>query len=528
MPRPPLARRAGSTGATGSTTPIALLTKVLLIGLSVAIAVALTPPMLDAKAWLGLTAVWAIEAVVLLVYSTSRFQPAKYLLPGTVFLISFVVYPILFLVSISLSNYGDGHRTSKDDTIQTIVNNSVQQVPDSKRYNLSVATKGTLTDGPFVFFLVDPQSGEVQLGDPDGLHAVDPGSVTVESNRVRKADGYTILNARQINAAKAVRELAVPVEGGAIRALGIGSAFEGRTVLKYDKSSDTLRNTATGETYKVGTVGTSSYFVKADGSKAFDQGWKENVGLANYKRAVTDPVIRNKFLEIFAWTIAFAVLSVGTTFLLGLGLAYVLNDPRVRGRKLYRSTLLLPYAIPGFISLLVWRGFYNRDYGLINETLHLHINWFGNPWYARAAILLTNLWMGFPYMMLVCTGALQSIPSELKEAASMDGANGFTAFRRVVFPLLLIAVAPLLVASFAFNFNNFNAIRLLTEGGPFSPDNPSAGSTDILISYIFRLAFGGSGAQFGFAAAVSVLLFVLTGLIAAAQFRQTRLLEDMS
>ena len=510
-----------------STTPLGLVVKILLLGLSLAVAIALTPPLVEARAWFGLAAVWLIEAALLVVYSTSRFQPAKYLLPGTVFLLSFVVYPIVFLVSISTTNYGDGHRSSKQDTVETIINNSVQQVPDSKRYNLTVATKGSVTEGPFVFFLVDPTTGSVQLGDTDGLHPVDAGSVTVESNRVRAADGYTVLNAKQVNAATAVRDLAVPVEGGAIRALGVGSAFEGRRVLAYDERTDTIRNTTTGETYHVAKVGSSSYFVKDDGTRAFDQGWKEGVGLANYQRALTDPVIRSRFIDIFAWTIAFAFLSVATTFLLGLGLAYVLNDPRVRGRKLYRSLLLLPYAIPGFISLLVWRSFYNRDFGLINQILHVNINWFGDPWFARGAILLTNLWMGFPYMMLVCTGALQAIPSELREAAAMDGASGFVAFRRVVFPLLLVAVAPLLVASFAFNFNNFNAIRLLTDGSPFPADNPTAGSTDILISYIFRLAFGGSGAQFGFAAAVSVLLFILTGLIAAAQFRQTRLLEEV-
>ena len=116
------------------------------------------------------------------------------------------------------------------------------------------------------------------------------------------------------------------------------------------------------------------------------------------------------------------------------------------------------------------------------------------PGAAKVAVLLTNLWMGFPYMFLVCTGALQAIPEDLTEAAKIDGASGFAGFRRITFPLLLVTVAPLLVATFAFNFNNFNAIYLLTEGGPFSPDNPNAGGTDILISYTIRLAFGAGGA----------------------------------
>jgi arabinogalactan oligomer/maltooligosaccharide transport system permease protein len=171
---------------------------------------------------------------------------------------------------------------------------------------------------------------------------------------------------------------------------------------------------------------------------------------------------------------------------------------------------------------------FNQDYGLINNITGLNVDWLGNPWAAKAAILIANLWLGFPYMFLVCTGALQAIPGDLKEAASIDGASGFTQFRKITFPLLLVTVAPLLVASFAFNFNNFNAIQLLTEGGPFSPANPTAGGTDILISYTYRLAFGTSGQAIGFASAVSVILFILTGVLAFIQFRGTRALEEVN
>lgn len=213
---------------------------------------------------------------------------------------------------------------------------------------------------------------------------------------------------------------------------------------------------------------------------------------------------------------------------LGAFLALVLNDDRLKGKRLYRSFLLLPYAVPGFISLLIWSNFYNKDFGLINNLLHLDINWLGDPTMAKVAVLLTNLWMGFPYMFIICTGALQSIPEDIKEAARIDGASRFQTTVRVIAPLLLVAVAPLLVSSFAFNFNNFNAIQLLTGGGPFGQGEYTAGGTDILISMIYRIAFGGSGADFGFASAVSVALFFITGLLAALQFRATRVLEDFN
>ena len=243
-------------------------------------------------------------------------------------------------------------------------------------------------------------------------------------------------------------------------------------------------------------------------------------------RAFTDPRISGDFVGIFLWTLAFARL--GRHDLPARAAArHHAQRPADEGQKIYRSLLLLPYAIPGFISLLVWSSFFNTDFGLINDLTGPHINWFGDT-SAKFAMILTNLWMGFPYMFLVCTGALQAIPGDLKEAATIDGASGLASFRKITFPLLLVSVAPLLVASFAFNFNNFNAIYLLTEGGPFSPDNPTAGGTDILISYTIRLAFGAGGAQIGFASAISVLLFILTGVIAAIQFRATRALEDVN
>ena len=227
------------------------------------------------------------------------------------------------------------------------------------------------------------------------------------------------------------------------------------------------------------------------------------------------------------WTISFAFGSVLLTFIVGFFLALTLNDDRIIGRRLYRSFLLLPYAIPGFISLLVWANFYDQQNGLINNLLGTNINWLGDPTWAKVAVLLTNLWMGFPYMFIVCTGALQSIPSDVKEAAKVDGATGLQTTLRITAPLLLVAVAPLLVSSFAFNFNNFNAIELLTGGGPFAHGGDIRGGTDILISMIYRTAFRGQS-EYGFASAVSVVLFIITGILAAIQFRATRALEDIN
>jgi arabinogalactan oligomer/maltooligosaccharide transport system permease protein len=509
---------------------LALLVKVLFLGVVIGTAIALTPALVGEGSWFFLVAIWLITLILVATYATGRALPAKYLVPGTLMLALFVVYPIMLTAKTSFTNYGDGTRNDKQTTVDQIVGSSVTRAADSPQYNLTIATDGDPASGPFTYFLVPQDDPEkVFEGTEEGLDE-DPGGVTLDNGRVTAVDGFTVLDIKQISAAsEQLDEIAVPTESGSfIVRDGTSEAFEGAPTLVYDEDADTITDSASDTVYTVQQAGDREYFVDGTGARISDQSWTANVGTANYEKIFTDSRISSSFFGIFVWTVIFATLSVIGTFLLGLLFAITLNDPRVRGQKIYRALLILPYAIPGFISLLLWSSFYNQDFGLINNITGLNINWFGGATTAKIAVLLTNLWMGFPYMFLVATGALQAIPEDLTEAARIDGANGFAGFRRITFPLLLVTVAPLLVATFAFNFNNFGAIYLLTGGGPFNPDNPTAGGTDILISYTYRLAFGAGGVQIGFASAVSVVLFVVTGVIAALQFRATRSLEDVN
>ena len=389
-----------------------LAVKVVALGTVVGVAFALTPTLVSQGRWGYLVALWLATVVVLAVYGTGRAVPAKYLLPGVLLLIALVVYPAVRTGQISLTNYGDGTRTTQAETVASILGSSVVQTPDAPRYNLSVGTTGTTTTGPFTFFLVPVGEDEVFRGDAEGLEEVtDDDGIAVEDGFVTEADGFELLTPVEINDAGAgLGDFTVPTEDGAIRRLGIRQAFEGRTTLEYDESSETFTDVTTGTTYTPQQRGDRQLFVSEDGQRLSQQSWLSDVGLDNYERALTNDRIRNDFIRIFLWTLAFATLSVASTFALGLGLAVVLNDPRVRGQRLYRSLLLLPYAVPGFISLLVWSSFYNRDFGLINDLTGLSVNWFGGEWTAKFAVLLTNLWMGFPYMFLVCTGRAPGDP----------------------------------------------------------------------------------------------------------------------
>jgi ABC-type sugar transport system permease subunit len=223
-----------------------------------------------------------------------------------------------------------------------------------------------------------------------------------------------------------------------------------------------------------------------------------------------------------------------TTFTAGLFMAMILNDPGIPGRKIIRSLLIIPYALPGVIGVLVWRGMLNENFGIINNFIAdqagVRIPWFSNPTWAKAAIILVNLWLGYPYMMLICSGALQSIPSEIYEAAAVDGARPWQRFSRITLPLLLITVGPLLIASFVFNFNNYLLIELLTRGDPPIPGSPvPAGYTDILISYTYGIAFGSNrGADYGYAAAITIVIFLIVASITLIQYRFTKQLEEIS
>jgi ABC-type sugar transport system permease subunit len=175
----------------------------------------------------------------------------------------------------------------------------------------------------------------------------------------------------------------------------------------------------------------------------------------------------------------------------------------------------------------------NPDLGIVNRMLEsvlgISPDWFNVPILARIAILAVNTWLGYPYWMLVTSGALQSIPSDIYEAAEVDGATGFQRFWRITLPLLLVSVGPLMIASFIFNFNNFNLIYVFINGGPPIPTaTTTAGYTDIIISYVYNLAFAsGRGVQYGYASAISVVLFVLIAAMSLIQFRFTNMWEEV-
>ena len=502
--------------------------KWLALALMLALAALVLTRLAGQGSWLGVILVSAMVMGALIIYSSGRAVPAKYLYPGLLLLLALQVWPTVYTIGLAFTNYGDGHIVSKQESINQITANSVVEVPGSPRYQLTVAvpegqdpTTGTLT-----FLLVDPTDKSLSVGTTKGLRPLDTAGVEFYSNgRIKSAPGYTTLTPKQVNArSKELQSFSVPTPPtGGIKSVGLSEAFKGESTITYDKASDTLTDLRTHKAYHA----VNGRWVAGDGS-SFPTGWKENIGWSNFRSVVTNQTLRDGFVGVFLWNVVFAVVSVGSTFLLGMLLALLFNSPRLRFKGAGRAILIMPYAVPGFVTALTWYSMFNPQFGLINNLLHVNIDWYDSPNLMRAAILITNLWLGFPYMFIVCTGALQSIPNDVREAARIDGASWRQTVQRVIMPLLLVAVGPLLIGSFAFNFNNFSLIWLFSQGGPFHPNDTSIGYTDLLITYAYRLAFGGAGSNYGLASAISIFIFLIVASMSAVGFARSRAWEEVN
>jgi arabinogalactan oligomer / maltooligosaccharide transport system permease protein len=508
--------------ATRPTFTVGLVVKLLFLAAVNGLAFVALPRIIEQRAWVALAAIAAATLLVDYVYLSKRRLPAKYLIPGTVFLVLFQLYPALYTFYISFTNYSTGHILTKEQALERILANSEQPLPDSPRYQ----ARPLESDAGGIALLLIDADGNFLLGTAEVLEPLDPAEVeTTPTGLPLSVRDFRVLTIGEAQGRQdEFLALRVPTEGGSIRLQTFTSATLGQQTLRYDAETDTVTNILTGEQFQP----EEGQFVGESG-ELLNPGWRVVIGPDNYTKAFTSEAIRGPFFRAFIWNYVFAVLSVFFTFVVGLGLALTLAHPKLKGKRLYRTLLVIPYAIPSFLSALVWGGLLNREFGAVNRILGADIGWLSDPTLAKISVLLVNLWLGFPYMFLITIGALQSIPEELTEAAGVDGASPARIFRTIRLPLLLTSVAPLLISSFAFNFNNFNVIYLLTKGGPpiVGAQTP-AGHTDILISYTYRLAFeSGRGQDAAFATAIAVLIFLMVGTISAISFKFTRTLEQI-
>ena len=451
--------------------------------------------------------------------------PLKFLAVGLIFFSIFVVTPTGYTIIMSTFNFKTGNEITKQAAINEILNNGLLPDEAGTSYDLFL---GLDSRGNYAGILRDQVSQEYFYANESGVRPVNLSEVEIgfDGQIIGGLGVEPISDEDFSNADAVISALKFPLgDGSFVNPQGLDVAARLTQSLAYDAKSDLINDSQTGETFK--DNGKGNFASDADPNYKLDPGWRSFSGVENFQSLFFDKNLRDPFIKVFIWTIAFAFLSVGTTFALGMALAIALQHP-IRFRRFYRGFLILPYAIPSFMSILIWRGLFNKDYGAINSLLGLDIDWFESPWLARFAVILVNLWLGFPYMYLIGSGALQSIPSEIEEAAAIDGATEKQAFITIKLPLLLQVLGPLLIASFAFNFNNFNIIYLLTGGGPTNAiDGEVAGATDILISYAYKTAFATNFRDLGLSSAISMVMFVIVGSMSLYTLKKSKVLESL-
>ena len=549
--------------------------KIITLALVDAVALSVAFVLLEQAQWVSLAVMLAVVVIINWIYLRPGGLPGKYLAPGVLFLLAFQVYVLFLSTTTAFTNFGSANNGDFSQALSAIVDSNNEPSDVDPYYDVQVVKNDSngnyallLTQADVLYDPADPDSAQpnVFLGGPkDNLRKLNVGEYTLSTtpNEITASGQYDAIAATGYSLVKDPTKLSEAEQdklsnfhilldpekrfGQFIMANDLQNAQTYNLTMVWDEKAQTLTRASDQAVFKPSSDG----FFHVDGDikkEGIDIGWQVDVGINNFVRIFTDPELLKPLGRVMTWTFIFAVSSVLSTFVLGLAIALLFDYEKLRGKKLYRSFMILPYAFPGFLSAYVWRGLFNTDHGFVNTTVlggleitrHLAggdvttmIPWLEDPNWAKLAVLIVNLWMGFPYMFLITTGALQAIPAELTESATIDGASPWQSFRLIKLPLLLVSIAPLMIASFAYNFNNFGLIYLLTGGGPSLPEETAArydaGGTDILITFVYKIAFSaGRGRDYGMASAFSILIFIVVGTLSLISFRRTKALEEMA
>ncbi|MBQ4396766.1 MAG: sugar ABC transporter permease [Clostridia bacterium] len=253
------------------------------------------------------------------------------------------------------------------------------------------------------------------------------------------------------------------------------------------------------------------------------------VGLSNFGSMLGgDSRMTTTFFGVLVWTLIWAFFATFSNYFLGIIVALVINQKGIKFKKLWRSILVLTIAMPQFISLLVMRSFFS-NYGVINRglinlgiipSINDTIPFFSNPTLARIVIIVVNMWIGIPYTMLMSSGILMNIPQDLYEAATVDGANAVQMFFKITLPQIIFTTTPYLITSFVGNINNFNVIFLLTAGGPSTSEYYSAGKTDLLVTWLYKLTK--EKMDYSLASTIGILIFIISATMSLITYTRSK------
>ena len=245
-------------------------------------------------------------------------------------------------------------------------------------------------------------------------------------------------------------------------------------------------------------------------------------GLDNYVRVFTQPVLQQAtFFQVLWQTVLWTVLNVSAHVIGGLGLALLLNRA-MRGKGIYRALIVLPWAVPQIVALAVWRTELHSEFGMVNQLLSIvgidGPAWLSDPFWNFSAMVMVNVWLGIPVMMVILLGGLQSIPSDLYEAADIDGASSRQSFRHITLPLLRPVLTPAIILGVVWTFNNFNV--------PFVINQNELETSDTLVTGLFRAAFQYN--RYGFSGAYAFVIFAILLIFVIFYVRRSGALKGVT
>ncbi|OOH89023.1 maltose ABC transporter permease MalF [Pasteurellaceae bacterium 15-036681] len=462
------------------------------------------------------------------IFSSQKTYRWRYVYPGISAIGIFVVFPLICTVVIAFTNYSGSNQLNFERVLTQLQS---QHYFSGERFDFKLLET---SDNRYQLALQNNKLQKIYLSEPLALTELRDEINVSEVNELPSqavAPLKTITQNRQ--QLQTINVQLPSQENLTMSSLRQFSQQSHR--YQFDDESQILTNKENGERYKPNDdIG---FFQQIDEqgnfiSKRLEPGYTVTIGWQNFTKILTDEGVQKPFIQIFIWTVTFAFLTVVFTTLLGMIFASLVQWEALKGKAVYRLLLILPYAVPGFISILVFKGLFNQSFGeinlIFNNLFGIRPEWFNDPFLAKTMLLIVNTWLGYPYMMIVCMGLLKAIPQDLYEASAIDGATVWQNFTKITMPMLIKPLMPLMIASFAFNFNNFVLIQLLTSGKPsLIGTSTPAGHTDLLVSYTYRIAFEGSGTQdFGLAAAIAVIIFLLVSGLALFQIRLTKLQQD--
>ncbi len=466
-----------------------------------------------------------LSALGLYIFANRKAYAWRYVYPGMAGMGLFVLFPLVCTIAIAFTNYSSTNQLTFERAKQVLMSRQYQA---GNALNFGLYPQGD----KWQLALTDSTSEKNYISQPFSFG----GEQRLKMQEAPQLPSGERANLRVITQNRqALNQITADMPDDSQLVMSSLRQFSGTRSLYTLADDGMLTNNQSGVKYRPNDSIGFCQAVDAENQFSGEQlspGYTVTIGWDNFMRVFTDDGIQKPFMAIFVWTVVFSVLTVILTVAVGMVLACLVQWDSLKGKAIYRVLLILPYAVPSFISILIFKGLFNQSFGEINMMLSslfgIKPAWFSDPTTARAMIVIVNTWLGYPYMMILCMGLLKAIPDDLYEASAMDGAGPFQNFFKITLPLLIKPLTPLMIASFAFNFNNFVLIQLLTNGGPdrLGTTTP-AGYTDLLVSYTYRIAFeGGGGQDFGLAAAIATLIFLLVGALAIVNLKATRMKFD--